>query len=296
MAKADKSVAEFAPRAHSLVPRFVVGRRWLALVASVVILLAGLAAGWSQYGRATYSTGVGEQRSIAMRDGSTVELNSQSRVRIRLDDKQRTIELLRGQALFRVAKDSARPFVVRADNTAVRAVGTVFDVYRKNVGTIVTVVEGRVSVIPEKMVVPATRIEDRPDQSRTREANPVQQIIPRESVDRRPGELLLSAGEQLVVSRATSADPKRVNVSAATAWTRRELVFEFAPLTEVAAEFNRYNERKLVVESEKLRAFKISAVFRSTDSGSLVRYLEKMSGVRIEESEDTVRIRTDSKN
>jgi ferric-dicitrate binding protein FerR (iron transport regulator) len=100
--------------------------------------------------------------------------------------------------------------------------------------------------------------------------------------------LRLTAGKQVVVKRNAAEEPKKVNVAAATAWTRRELVFEFTPLAQVADEFNRYNERRLIVEGERLRAFKITAMFRSTDSGSLIHYLESMPGVRVEQNDETV--------
>ncbi len=82
----------------------------------------------------TYATGIGEQRSIVLADGSTVDLNSRSKIRIRFSSERRGVELIEGQALFKVAKDHARPFVVDSDGTRVRAVGTQFDVYRKRRG------------------------------------------------------------------------------------------------------------------------------------------------------------------
>ena len=276
--------------------RLLGGHGWFALVASTLLLIAAVATAWWQFGRSTHSTGLGEQRSIALRDGSTIELNSDSRVRIRLDEHQRTIELLRGQALFHVAKDASRPFIVHADTAAVRAVGTVFDVYRKDTGAIVTVVEGRVSVMPhtETLGAAVQRTQAAEHASIPDDSLPGSQEQ-QELADRSGGEVFLDAGEQITMNAVESAGPKPVNISAATAWTRRELVFEFTPLAEVAAEFNRYNERQLIVEDEALRAFKISAVFRSTDTGALLRYLENMPGVRIEEGAAAVRITSKSK-
>ncbi len=69
----------------------------------------------------TYATQVGEQRSIALNDGSTVELDTRSRIRVRLERDARKIELLEGQALFHVAKDERRPFIVSCDEVRVRA-------------------------------------------------------------------------------------------------------------------------------------------------------------------------------
>src|SRR5205823_2531257 len=86
------------------------------------------------------------ERSIALPDGSLIELNARSSVRVRFTSNERAVELFEGQALFRVAKDPARPFIVSSDGKRVRAVGTQFDVYRKKASTTVTVLEGRVTV------------------------------------------------------------------------------------------------------------------------------------------------------
>src|SRR5690606_26847429 len=88
----------------------------------------------------------GEQRTVTLADGSVIELNARSRIKVRYADRERAIDLLQGQALFRVAKDPTKPFIVASGGTYVRAVGTQFDVYKKSVGTVVTVVEGRVAV------------------------------------------------------------------------------------------------------------------------------------------------------
>lgn len=273
LAKADRGVAEFVPRAVQPATRYFNRNGLFAVAASVLFLMLGVTAWWKFAGD-TYSTGLGEQRSIALRDGSTIELNSQSRVRVHLDDERRSIELLRGQALFNVAKDASRPFVVHADNTTVRAVGTVFDVYRKQTSAVVTVVEGSVVVERGKHAAAAARS--------------LNEAVVDAGAQPASVNLWLTAGKQVVVSREAAAEPKPVNVNVATAWTRRELVFEFTPLADAAAEFNRYNERRLIVEGEQLRSFKISAIFRSTDPGSLVRYVQSMPDVQIDETENSI--------
>jgi ferric-dicitrate binding protein FerR (iron transport regulator) len=116
----------------------------IAIAASTLIAI--VAGGWFYSQRGTYSTGTGETRSVRLEDGSLVELNSRSRIRVRYRERERSVEMLEGQAFFQVAKDATRPFIVHSDSTSVRAVGTQFDVYRRESGTTVTVVEGRVAV------------------------------------------------------------------------------------------------------------------------------------------------------
>jgi len=244
---------------------------WYALAASISLLAIG---GWFYTQHNTYSTDVGEQRSIVLSDGSTIELNSRSRVRVRFSDVERDIDLLDGQALFQVAKNPARPFVVHSDATTVRAVGTEFDVYRKPAGTMVTVVEGRVAVMPQSETPQRTGSTSTQGRERAQSLS-----------------VLVSAGEQLLVTQATVTPPKRANVAAATAWTRRSLVFDSALLTEVAEEFNRYNTRALVIENPAALAdFHVSGVFSSVEPALLVRFLRTQPEIVVEETDKEIRI------
>lgn len=222
----------------------------LAIAASVAVAILGT---WLYSQLNTYSTGIGEQRLIALADGSKVELNSRSRIHVRFSGDGRDVDLLEGQALFRVAHDKTRPFIVHSADTKIRAVGTQFDVYRKPSGTVVTVLEGRVAV--------------------------------RNS--------LLTAGEQITVSSDTphvAPEPKRTDVAAATAWTQQHLVFSKTPLTAVAEEFNRYNTRQLVIKDDGLETFNVSGTFSSTDPTSLVRFLRAQPGIQVTETRSEIHI------
>ena len=263
----------------------------LTIAASIAVV--GLAVGalvWSQLMRApTYTTAIGEQRSVVLADGSTVELNSRSSVKVRYSERERALELLEGQALFRVATDHARPFIVTSDTTRVRAVGTQFDVYKKHSGTVVTVVEGRVAIL--------TNVVD-PDLHRIA-VDPRQLPMPstasevEEHDSRRDGAgagIFLSAGEQVTVTQATVQEAILPNIASVIAWRQRQLVFESASLAEVAEEFNRYNERQLVVQDADLYDFHISGVFSSTDPASLIRFLRERPGVQVIETPSRIQV------
>jgi transmembrane sensor len=242
----------------------------LAIAASLVLTTLALTS-WFYIQHDTYSTDIGEQRSLALADGSTIQLNSRSRIRVRYTDDERRIDLIDGQALFQVAKNPHRPFIVHVNDTQVRAVGTQFDVYRKQSGTVVTVLEGRVAVIP-----PLHEVE-------------------------RPGEApILIAGEQLTVPAVTPADarvqtaakPVVVNPNTATAWTQRQLIFENASLSDVAEEFNRYTERPIKIECTDpcFSDFHISGTYSSTNPESLLRFLRLQPGIHLVESDTEIRI------
>jgi len=278
---------------------------YYALAASALLTLAGT---WLCGQRNTYSTAVGEQRSIVLNDGSSVELNSRSRIRVRFSAAERDVDLIEGQALFRVAKNPLRPFIVSADGTHVRAVGTQFDVYRKTYGTVVTVVEGKVAVFGEPYLPSRTFNAGKgsagvPFSSRNQGAStlPLQgtaegrgprtgtgEALPSDSAN---GAIFLAAGEQVTVTPATAApSPKRANLAAATAWTERSLVFDSSPLIEVAEEFNRYNTRQLVIKDPELADIHVSGVFSSVEPTLLLRFLRAQPELAVEETDREIRI------
>jgi transmembrane sensor len=223
----------------------------------------------------TYATQTGEQRSIRLRDGSQLTLNSRSRIRVRYSERERDVDLLEGQALFQVAKDPARPFVVRSGSTRVRAVGTLFDVYRKTAWTTVTVVEGRVAVLP------VLNVPGRPlDRARTPDIA--------DSGD--SGAILVSAGDQVTVTPSAVTQPTHANVAVVTAWTQRELVFDLTPLPDVIQEFNRYNVRQMIVSDAKLNDFHVTGVLSTTDPASFLRFLRAQPGISVEETDREIRI------
>lgn len=227
----------------------------LAIAAALVLVVAST---WIWIAAPQrYATVVGEQRSIVLKDGSVVTLNTSSEIEVHLAKSRRTIELLAGEALFQVAHDRNRPFYVMAGRTAVRAVGTQFNVDRRATSTTVTVVEGKVSV------------EDLPENPRgesTQEDPPVQ----------------VSAGEAVIVQPRMRPHPTVVNTTVATAWTQRRLIFGRRPLGEVAEEFNRYNRQEIHIESEKLRDMEVTGVVQVDDPNSFLEFISKIPGVKIE--------------
>ena len=294
------------------------GPKVFALAASIVItcvtasLLAWLAVQW----HSTYATDIGERRSITLEDGSTIDLNARSKVRIKFSKGERDVELLQGQALFGVTHDVARPFVVRSGTAVVRAVGTQFDVYRKRSGTTVTVVEGRVAVYsndphpPAAPSAPAAAGEGQgvriPPPSNAESVLPPQHSVlstqssalpsspsPQHSVPSTfpsPGEVFVSAGEQVTVTERPIPEPKQVIVTAATACTQHQLVFDRSPLIDVVDGFNRYNPRQIVIEDRALDDFHVSGVYSSTDPASLIRFLRQQPGIDVIETDEGVRI------
>lgn len=254
------------------------------IVSSAVALLA-----WQQRAP-TYSTDVGEQRSITLADGSTIELNARTKVRIELGEYQRNIRLLEGQAIFRVAKDPNRPFVVHSGDTRVRAVGTEFDVYRKREGTVVTVLEGKVAVLPTTASVSSEPPHERAIGSNASGSGP---LVATQTSDELPdlsGAVLLTAGQQVFITPQSIEPPKLADIDAATAWTERRVVFDSTRLEHAIEEFNRYNARPLVLHDEQIGTYHISGSFPATDPNGFLRFLEQRFNVQVIESDARIEI------
>jgi transmembrane sensor len=255
--------------------------RWVAALLIVCVGAAGTY--WVELQRGLYTTDIGEQRSITLDDGSTVELNAKSRLRVRFTDQARDVDLIAGQALFHVAKDSARAFVVRSGEARVRAVGTEFDVYRRRSGTTVSVIEGQVAVFLSNASAGSPLFPETPGARTARGA-------PSSNAADGATRLLVSAGEQAVVTAQSAARLKPADVAVATAWTQRQIVFQGTPLSDVVEEFNRYNRKQMVIDDEALRLIRVSGVFSSTEPASLLRFLREQMQLIVTERDGTLEI------
>lgn len=254
LAAGDSNIVEFDSASTRVNARPRVRRFALAIAACAVFALAALFS-FQAWVADRYATGIGEQRTIKLDDGSTVALNTDTALRVEFTGDLRRVNLLQGEALFNVAKDRSRPFRVVSDRAIAQAIGTAFVVRRKAGDTVVTVLEGQVAVARFDQVGQAAN--DR---------------VP-------PQALRLSAGVRADVAAQdiqTSAVP---NLAAVTAWQGGRLIFEGEALSEVVAEFNRYNEIQIVLEDSALSNERLSGVFDADQPQALVRFLERANVV-----------------
>jgi len=268
---ADKSGLRSNPRAR-------VGA--LAASLALISILSGAAAWVWLYRADTYSTGIGEQRTLVFADGSTVVLDALTTVRVRFSKTARTVDLVKGQAYFHDTYDPGRPFVVRSDEATIRAIGTQFDVHRHQDGMVVTVVEGKV-VVAEPMQVQVS------DPGAGLSSITDDRASPR---PRSLAHVFVSAGEQVTLTAQLIRKPERVDVSAATAWVQKRLVFDNTPLKEVAAQFNLYSSRQLVIVDPALRSVGISGVYSSADPVSLIGFLRAQPTLLVTETDKEIRV------
>ncbi|QXH57568.1 FecR family protein [Pseudomonas maumuensis] len=221
-----------------------------ALAAGVAVVALGL--GWTgwQYQQLnhqdTLSTALGERRQVELPDGSRLELNSATQVQVMFSSGQRHVRLGAGEAMFIVAHDSGRPFVVSTAQGDVTVTGTRFDVRQDPGSTRVAVEQGSVKVqgAAESLA-------------------------------------LLTAGQgSHIDAQGKVAAPYAIDANAVTAWRQGKLVFDNAPLSEVVAEVSRYRAQPLHVAG-KAAALRLSSTFSSDDPDALLRALPSILPVRV---------------
>lgn len=197
---------------------------------------------------ADHVTGIGEQRTVALADGSTVFLNAGSALSVDFGESVRRLRLHRGQATFTVASDAARPFVVAAADGSARALGTVFDVDIRPLEVVVTVIEGTVGVT----------------------AGP-------------SGDAILAGVNQRVRYGAAGAPlpAEAVDADTETAWRRGKLIFDRRPLGDVVAEIERYRRGRIVIASDRLRRLEVTGVFDLADPDAILDVMEETLPVRV---------------
>jgi transmembrane sensor len=242
-------------------------RRGLAAAAATLIVCALISLGAFSVlrsdgaaGAETFSTALGERRSLLLPDGSQLVLNTDSRVTVSLGSRMRIVTLQKGQVRFQVAHNPARLFVVRAGGKQIIAVGTAFDVRWTGEQLSVVLVEGHVAVLPAN---------ERP------------------SISAASG-VALEPGERLQFERPELAVRSAVQLEREEAWVNGRVVFDSTRLDAAVAEVNRYATRKLVLGSPGLAKLRISGTFSVDDSTAFARAVAQMLSLKMTISADAI--------
>ena len=231
--------------------------RW-AVAASVLLAVAFFTWNHDFLTGDVYSTPIGVTAAVPLSDGSKITLNTDSEIRVAVTETERRVNLEQGEAFFEVAKDPKRPFVVRAGNKIITAVGTQFSVRRDHDDVRVVVTEGKV------------RVEHASGGS-----------VPSAQV---------SAGGVASTHHAKVAVQERPLAEAQEllSWRSGYVVFHENTLADVVAEFNRYNTRKFVIQDPDVAGITISGNFRSTNVDSFAQLLEDGFPVSVDRQGDRI--------
>lgn len=229
--------------------------RRFAGLAAVASLVLALGIGWRSWNPAQpellYATAVGERRTLTLDDGTSVLLDTDSSLRVQYRRWQRDVVLERGQAQFSVAPQPQRPFVVRTDLGAVRALGTRFQVRRHADHVEVALLEGIVEISASA-------------------AGGAERTA------------RLAAGEQLTFDAGDRWVRGAFDPDVMQGWTDGQLVFRARPLDEVVEEMNRYNATRIRLGEPSLAQLRISGQFYGNDPESLIQALELGWSLRAE--------------
>ena len=252
--------------------------RWALALVALVLGMLFVQQPWRDVD--TCTTGVSEQQTVVLHDGTRMSLNTAARVRMELGSAQRTVRIEGGEALFEVAKDAHRPFVVRAAGSEVVVLGTAFAVRlapeRESTGDplAVTLIEGQVTIRPAPGSAEGT-------------------------APARP--LFMQPGERVRLSEAADAPNKgakgatiqvdRPRIDQVMAWKRSEAVFDDVSLSEAVAEMNRYSRTPIVLLGDKsLTRRRVSGLFRTGDNAGYARAVAAVHGLVVQERPDRLEL------
>ncbi len=236
------------------------GRRFLPILIRAAAGVAALAVVGVPAGmallhhdqKATYTAPFGGRETIVLRDGSKIELNTNTVLRVAESTSERKVWLDRGEAYFTVKHDASRPFVVIAANGRITDLGTKFFV-RRDVGRLeVALVEG------------SAQFDENVGRKTARSA-----LLS-------PGDVVVATTKSLSVTK----EDGRV-LTDKLGWRRGVLIFDNTPLSEVASEFNRYNRTKLVVADGAAASMGIGGTFPASDVAAFTRVAQGVLGLKV---------------
>lgn len=202
---------------------------------------------------ADFKTAAGEQRTVTMADGSTVDLNTQTAISVEYSNNRREITLHSGEAYFQVTTNPDNPFVVVTDIGTVRVLGTAFSVRKDETAATVIVTENRVEVS-----------------------------------DRVGGNAVLKIGDKVSLTETGIGSIERANLQRALSWKRGRLVFEEQRLETVLDELGRYMSGYIVTADDGIADLPVSGVFNITDIGSTLQTIDQTLPVKVTRLSDWV--------
>ena len=251
------------PRRAAAKPAFTIDWRWLGGrgAAAAAAAIAITVAPWGELlpqPDTLYTTAKGESRTLDLADGTRIDLNTDSHVSVRLEKDARRVTVHEGQALFDVAHDSARPFLITAGDETVRVLGTKFDVRRRDGQLSVTVLRGLVEV--------STDGEDTP-------------------VRLRPGQMLEH------VEGASGVSVRSVAAEDQVGWRSGRLVYRDQPLARIVGDMNHYFDRPLRLEGENTATLRFSGVLIVDSQDAMVRRLTSLMPISATPTDDAIVLR-----
>lgn len=239
-------------------------RPLIARMAAIFVVASLVAVGGRYYlsapAETTYATSAGGHKILTLADGSKIELNTDTIIRVSRTGQQQSVRLEKGETFFQIKHDPARSFVVLAGDHRITDIGTEFLVRSEPNRLEVALVEGRVRF-------------DTPD-------------------GQTQSPILLTSGVALVVANNLITTMKKApsELSSELAWRHGMLVFDKVPLGQVAAEFNRYGGKQIVIADVSIAKIPVSATFPTNGVDGFVELAKAMLGLRVNQHDQEIDI------
>jgi transmembrane sensor len=233
-------------------------RQWLAgaLAASLIMAVVLLPLGEDPVSVQQFQTARGERATFTLEDRSRITLNTGSRVEVEFSSSGRQVALLQGEAYFDIEPDASRPFQVDTGAATVTAIGTAFNIYRRDNVSDITVTEGVV------------RVTERARAGRTALS------------------AVLQANETLQASEGGLGRALPVDPTPVTAWQQGEMIADEMPLLELTRELARYTDTRIVIRDRDIARLTVSGVFNLDHPDSVLQAVERSLQLQVVRVDD----------
>ena len=232
------------------------------LASCILFIFSALITGgiWLDHNAETviYSTEIGEHRCVDLADNSHIDLNTNTRVSVRMSLLGRKVDLIQGEAQFEVSHNPFRPFTVTVGDLNIRDIGTVFNVRKQVQGAIVSVLEGEVELNNGRNV---------------------------------SNESLVAGNQRNYTEHSGLGILQKVEPEKISAWINGHLVFTRASLSDVIVELERYHNVHFIFYDKNLAKETLSGTFNSSDLNPFLHALETMLPIQVKRNGQQIELR-----
>ncbi len=240
-------------KSHGIAPkpkkkRYYLSPRINLTLAACLVLAVMLAGPMLVLLKADYSSAIGERKTVLLEDGSTAMLNTDSAIAVNMEDGKRSVKLFKGEVFFDVKPDPSRPFLVRAEHSTTRVLGTRFFVNHRQESDEIKVLSGRVEVSDNQIW-----------------KDPV----------------VLGEDEMVAVYDTKIGQPKKLDSKLATSWINGFLVYENETLESVINTINRYRPGMVFFRDDSLRQLKVNGRLSIRESHDMLKVLQRTMDLKM---------------
>jgi transmembrane sensor len=258
--RADRLAAMRTPSNRTRIDqaRPLILRFSMVVLALAIVGLVAFAIVLPKSGEKAFSTPIGGHATVTLADGSQIELNTSTAIRVSDDTTERAVWLDRGEAYFSVKHDPTRPLIVLVNGHRIVDVGTKFLVREERTQVRVSLIEGSVN------------FESASERSKS-------------STTLEPGDVVVATANSLSMTRQPVA-----KLADELGWRTGLVIFKHASLSDAVMEINRYGQKKVVIADPGVGDLKISGAFPVRDADLFARVARIALGVRVEDRHDTI--------